>query len=175
MWTDDEDLDERRGNWRLWRVAWWHKLSDVSEEFAVCIFKVEGNPEGQPVPVHSKLLTTFCRILRQWSNKRALKVTHCNNQLMCTVALCSILILLLSLIFLSFFNYSFFFLNSLFHLLYLLCLLSVILPVTSYSSSFPSSLVICPKPVRIKQSPLMIIRIITFNVLLRSLIWITKL
>ena len=74
MWTDDEDLDERRGDWKRRRVAWWHKLSDASEEFAVCIFKVEGNPEGQQVPVHSKILRTFCHILRQWSNKKSTEI-----------------------------------------------------------------------------------------------------
>ena len=69
MWTDDEDRDERCGDWRWRPAAWWHRLRDASEKFAVCIFKVESNPEGQQVLVPSKLLRTFYHILRQWSKK----------------------------------------------------------------------------------------------------------
>jgi len=157
MWTDDEDHDERCRDWRWRRAVWWHKLSDASEKFSACIFKVEGNPDGQLAPVPSKLSRTFCHILRQWSKKRSLKVTHCKHSVKVYSDTLQRTLTSTSLIFFFCLNYLLSFLNSLFPLLHLLCLLSVILPVsstshTSYSSSTfsSSSLAICPKPVRIK-------------------------
>jgi hypothetical protein len=129
IWTDDEDRDERCGDWGWRWVAWRHKLRDASEEFSACIFKVEGNPEGQQVP--SK------RMVEQMNSK----VSHFK--------------LLFSPFFIVCLNYLLFFQNSVFSLLHLLCLLSVILSVSSpphtssssFSSSSSSSLATCPKTV----------------------------
>lgn len=76
LWTDDEGRDEQCGDWRWRSAAWWHKLSDASEEFAVCIFKVEGNPEGQQFPVPFETFENLLSHSKTMVEKRALKWTH---------------------------------------------------------------------------------------------------